>query len=131
MVFKKVSDPLTDFENRTRCRAFDYWTNHVSRWVVQEIALSPSEGQNMVYCGKNSVLWQDFADAVSLFVEVETATHRLSDVMKKAELTKHIPDYFGDVSTLGMQGLSRPFYRRHILHLSILLVEGQAVLILL
>jgi hypothetical protein len=79
--------------------AFTYFT---PRWVVQEIALSPTDGENMVYCGKHSVSWQDFADAVSLFVEVESATHRLSDVMKRAELTKHIPDYFGDVSTLGM-----------------------------
>jgi len=43
------------------------------RWVVQEIALSPHGGT--IYCGKESVAWQDFADVVSLFVEVETATY--------------------------------------------------------
>ncbi len=69
------------------------------RWVVQEIALSPSGGT--IYCGKDEVPWQDFADAVSLFVEVESATHRLSDVMKRDEFFGHISDFFGDVSYLG------------------------------
>jgi hypothetical protein len=69
------------------------------RWVVQEIALSPGGGT--IYCGSDSISWQDFADAVSLFVEVETATHRLSDVMKTEQLFDHIPDFFGDVTSLG------------------------------
>jgi hypothetical protein len=69
------------------------------RWVVQEIALSLSGGT--LYCGKDEVPWQDFADAVSLFVEVESATHRLSDVMKRDEFFGHISDFFGDVSSLG------------------------------
>jgi hypothetical protein len=45
--------------------------------------------------------WQDFADAVALFVEVKTATHRLSEVMKKDPTYYHIPDFFGDVRGLG------------------------------
>ncbi|PMD58677.1 HET-domain-containing protein [Hyaloscypha bicolor E] len=69
------------------------------RWVVQEIALSPRGGT--IYCGKDSNSWQDFADAVSLFVEVETATHRLSDVMKLDRSFGNIPNFFGDVSSLG------------------------------
>ena len=69
------------------------------RWVVQEIALSPRGG--ILYCGKESSTWQDFADAVSLFVEVESATHRLSDVMKLDQTFGNIPDFFGDVSSLG------------------------------
>jgi Heterokaryon incompatibility protein (HET) len=69
------------------------------RWVVQEVALSPSGGT--LYCGKDEVPWSDFADAVSLFVEVESATHRLSDVMKLDQKFGHIPDFFGDVSSLG------------------------------
>jgi hypothetical protein len=59
------------------------------RWVVQEIALSPRGGT--IYCGKDSNSWQDFADAVSLFVEVESATHRLSDVMKLDQSFGNIP----------------------------------------
>jgi hypothetical protein len=69
------------------------------RWVVQEIALSPRGG--IVYCGDEEVSWQDFADAVSLFVEVESATHRLSDVMRQDKVSHYIPDFFGDVSSLG------------------------------
>jgi hypothetical protein len=69
------------------------------RWVVQEVALSPRGGT--IYCGKDSNSWQDFADAVSLFVEVESATHRLSDVMKLDQSFGNIPNFFGDVSSLG------------------------------
>jgi hypothetical protein len=69
------------------------------RWVVQEIALSTHGGT--IYCGKDHNSWQDFADAVSLFVEVESATHRLSDVMKLDQSFGNIPDFFGDVSSLG------------------------------
>ena len=43
------------------------------RWVVQEIALARHA---RLHCGKKSIRWSDFADAVSLFVEVESATHR-------------------------------------------------------
>ncbi|KAE9373669.1 HET-domain-containing protein [Stipitochalara longipes BDJ] len=69
------------------------------RWVVQEIALSPRGGT--IYCGKDHNSWQDFADAVSLFVEVESATHRLSDVMKLDQSFGNIPNFFGDVPSLG------------------------------
>ncbi|KAF8856592.1 HET-domain-containing protein [Acephala macrosclerotiorum] len=69
------------------------------RWVVQEIALSPRGGT--IYCGKEHASWQDFADAVSLFVEVESATHRLSEVMILDDELGNIPDFFGDVSSLG------------------------------
>ncbi len=35
------------------------------RWVMQEVALANSA---VLYCGTDSIPWQDFADAVSLFV---------------------------------------------------------------
>ena len=44
------------------------------RWVVQEIALA---SKARLYCGPDSLPWKEFAVAVELFVEVETATHRL------------------------------------------------------
>jgi hypothetical protein len=50
---------------------------------------------------KKKISWHDFADAVSLFVEVETATHRLSEVMKKDQAFNHIPDFFGYVPAFG------------------------------
>jgi Heterokaryon incompatibility protein (HET) len=68
------------------------------RWVVQEIALAK---RGTLYCGKDSISWQDFADAVSLFVEVESATHRLSEVMRRDEKFYNIPDFFGHVPELG------------------------------
>ncbi|KAI1608937.1 heterokaryon incompatibility protein-domain-containing protein [Exophiala viscosa] len=68
------------------------------RWVVQEIALAK---KGRLYCGTKDIDWQEFADAVSLFVHVETATHLLTDVMKRDQLMGNMPDYFGDVHALG------------------------------
>lgn len=68
------------------------------RWVVQEIALAR---EATVYCGPHSIGWKDFAVAVELFVEVETATHRLSEVMRKDSKDKHVPGLFEYVSALG------------------------------
>lgn len=68
------------------------------RWVVQEIALASAA---KVYCGPHSVPWRSFAVAVELFVEVETATHRLSEVMKRDEKFRHVPGWFEYVSELG------------------------------
>lgn len=48
------------------------------RWVVQEVVLAD---QAMLQVGMDTITWQEFADAVLLFVKVETATHRLSEVM--------------------------------------------------
>lgn len=68
------------------------------RWVVQEIALAR---RAMVYCGDDKISWKKFAVAVELFVEVETATHRLSEVMKKDLKFYHVPNLFEYVSALG------------------------------
>ena len=68
------------------------------RWVVQEIALSSAA---TVYCGPHEIPWKSFAVAVELFVEVETATHRLSEVMKRDEKFRHVPGWFEYVSELG------------------------------
>ncbi|KAH6672878.1 heterokaryon incompatibility protein-domain-containing protein [Halenospora varia] len=68
------------------------------RWVVQEIALSRKA---TIHCGADSLDWKDFAIAVELFVEVETATHRLSEVMKKDPEYYHVPGWFEYVSELG------------------------------
>jgi hypothetical protein len=47
------------------------------RWVVQEVALAPKA---IIHCGSAKLSWNKFAVAVELFVEAETATHRLSEV---------------------------------------------------
>ena len=67
------------------------------RWIVQEIALARD---GLIYCGRRTISWRTFCDAVSLFVEIETATHRLSDIMKKESITNYIPDFFNDVADL-------------------------------
>ncbi|KAL8784217.1 MAG: hypothetical protein Q9213_004109 [Squamulea squamosa] len=67
------------------------------RWIVQEIALAKD---GLIYCGPKTISWRIFSDAVSLFVEVETATHRLSEIMKKSEITDHIPNFFDHVADL-------------------------------
>lgn len=68
------------------------------RWVVQELALARKA---TVYCGRDHIAWKDFAVAVELFVEVETATHRLSEIMQKDEKLRHTPGRFEYVSELG------------------------------
>lgn len=68
------------------------------RWVVQELALAQKP---IIYCGNDRISWKKFAIAVELFVEVETATHRLSEVMKKDRQYQYIPSYFDYVSALG------------------------------
>ncbi|KAI4163993.1 MAG: hypothetical protein LQ342_002490 [Letrouitia transgressa] len=68
------------------------------RWVVQEVALAH---RTVVYCGDDKISWKKFAVAVELFVEVETATHRLSEVMKKDPRFYHVPGWFEYVSALG------------------------------
>ena len=50
------------------------------RWVVQEIALAE---RGILFGGKDKIDWQGFADAVSLFVEAESVTHKLSKVMRQ------------------------------------------------
>jgi hypothetical protein len=68
------------------------------RWVIQEIALA---SRAKLYCGPDSLPWKEFAVAVELFVEVETATHRLSEIMRKDEKSRHVPGWFEYVSELG------------------------------
>lgn len=72
------------------------------RWVVQEVALSR---RAKVYCGVAKISWTDFAVAVELFVEVETATHRLSEVIQKDARFYHVPNWFEYVSELGASRL--------------------------
>jgi Heterokaryon incompatibility protein (HET) len=68
------------------------------RWVVQEIALAQKA---KVYTAKASIDWRDFCDAVSLFVEVEDATRRLTEIMQQHEVYHHVPEFFEDLSALG------------------------------
>ena len=68
------------------------------RWVVQEIALA---GEAVVHCGPDKIFWRELAIAVELFVEIEMATHRLSELMKKDDKFALIPNCFEHISELG------------------------------
>jgi hypothetical protein len=74
------------------------------RWSVTELGLSPLTAT--LYCGKDSIEWMHFTDVVSLFVGAESATHRLSDVSKLDQPFDHIPDFIGDISSLGVAVLT-------------------------
>ncbi|RYN91971.1 hypothetical protein AA0120_g5639 [Alternaria tenuissima] len=83
------------------------------RWVVQEISLAKNA---RIHCGPYSIPWKEFAVAVELFVEVETATHRLSEVMWKDKKFLHVPGMFEYVSELGaslLVGATGKIFRTH------------------
>ena len=67
------------------------------RWIVQEIALA---NDAVIYCGSKTISWKKFTDAVSLFVETERVTHRLSEIMKQEEIADYIPDLFENIAHL-------------------------------
>lgn len=68
------------------------------RWVVQEIALATKA---TIYCGQDSVEWKQFAVAIERFVEVESATRRLSELMQYDAKLRHVRGWFEYVSALG------------------------------
>ncbi|KAI1391136.1 HET-domain-containing protein [Hypoxylon trugodes] len=67
------------------------------RWIVQEIAIAK---EAILLCGAERIGWKDFADAISLFNEVETGSREVSKVMKSNKDLGHMPDFFGNVSEL-------------------------------
>jgi hypothetical protein len=69
----------------------------VRRWILQEILFA---GDAIVYYGSESIAWQDFADAVSLFLKLQTSTHGISDVMKKDSRYYRGPGFFEYISEL-------------------------------
>lgn len=91
----------SDQKNAHKWRAFlglmqrDWFSR---RWVVQEIALAVKA---QVYCGPDTLNWRELAIAVELFVEVETATHRLSELLRKDAKSDVVPNWFEHISELG------------------------------
>jgi hypothetical protein len=91
----------TDQKNAEKWRAFlglmqREWFSR--RWVVQEIALASKAS---VYCGPDELEWRDLAIAVELFVEVETVTHRLSELLRNDAKSDVAPNWFEHISELG------------------------------
>lgn len=74
------------------------------RWIVQEIALA---SKATIHCGRDSMDWNQFAVAIELCGEVETATHRLSEVMPLEVKLQNVPGWFEYVSSLNASLLIR------------------------
>jgi hypothetical protein len=70
------------------------------RWVVQEIALA-NPAKAIILCGEQTITWQEFSDAVSLFIEAESKSHRLSEVMKASTTHNLYQDFFGHIPASG------------------------------
>lgn len=69
-------------------------------WIIQEIALARDA---KVICGRQDsdrIQWDDFADAVQLFVDIETSSHRISNLIQKRTDFHNKPRTFEDVSSL-------------------------------
>jgi Heterokaryon incompatibility protein (HET) len=73
------------------------WFNR--RWIVQEIALAR---RATVFCGDQSVSWQDFSSAVALFV---SRYQDLRQLFQSSKAYRHQPDYLGEVDALGAKAL--------------------------
>lgn len=69
------------------------------RWIVQEISLARSA---ILFCGTQSVSFQDFSAAVSLFV----ARHKdLRSLFQGSKEFHNHPNYLGEVEALGAKSL--------------------------
>lgn len=67
-------------------------------WVVQEVVFAKKA---VLYCGQEEIDWKDFADAVSLFVAVESQNSDLSRKIKANPQFNNVPGFFGSVQALG------------------------------
>lgn len=52
-----------------------------------------------LFCGSKSVAWDDLANAVTLLEKV-ARDGTINRVLKKDQLTNHVPEYFGTISSL-------------------------------
>ncbi|OCK82071.1 HET-domain-containing protein [Lepidopterella palustris CBS 459.81] len=73
------------------------WFNR--RWIVQEISLAR---RATLFCGPQSVSWQDFSAAVSLFV---SRYQDLRPLFQSSKDFQHHPNFLGEVDALGAKSL--------------------------
>jgi hypothetical protein len=90
----KDSNPRAEWKALTELIKRPWFTR---RWIIQEISLAQDA---FLLCGEKKIRWVDFADAISLFNEVETATKSLSEHMQGDKELRHMPDFFGHVPAL-------------------------------
>lgn len=73
------------------------WFNR--RWIVQEIALAR---RATIFCGSQSVSWQDFSSAVALFV---SRYQDLRQLFQSSKDFQYHPNYLGEVDAMGAKAL--------------------------
>ncbi|KAH8886883.1 HET-domain-containing protein [Thozetella sp. PMI_491] len=69
-------------------------------WIIQEIALA---NDAEIICGRDNddrIHWDDFADAVQLFVDTETGSHRISEIIQKDPDYHNVPRMFESIASL-------------------------------
>jgi hypothetical protein len=64
------------------------------RWIVQELARAQNP---IIYCGKDSIPWQDFADIVSLVSRKES---EIREIFRQSSRYDHKHDHVGDLRQL-------------------------------
>jgi Heterokaryon incompatibility protein (HET) len=69
------------------------------RWVIQEISLARNA---TLFCGKDSVSWNQFAGAVSLFT---SKRHDVRKLFQGSSAFHHDPDFLGEVEQSGANRL--------------------------
>jgi hypothetical protein len=73
------------------------WFNR--RWIIQEIALAK---RATLFCGNQSISWQDFSSAVALFV---SRHHDLRQWFRSNSGGQNYPSLLGEVDALGAKAL--------------------------
>lgn len=92
-------------EKETRCREWVALTKLMGqtwfsrRWVVQEIALARCA---TLHCGEYTIPWAHFAEAVTLFEEMEP---RVRTKFRESKHYNQHPDFFGQVSAFSASKL--------------------------
>jgi hypothetical protein len=95
---KLCNDDSTDFKWASfRELMRSEWFNR--RWIIQEIALGR---EATVYCGEQTVSWEEFKWAVSLFISRQKV---LRTMFQKSRDFDHHPDYLGELEALGAKVL--------------------------
>ncbi|KAI0157501.1 HET-domain-containing protein [Xylariaceae sp. FL1272] len=82
-------------------------------WVtLTELIKRPWFNRPYLLCGDKKIDWTDFADAISLFNEVETSMKSLSEHIKGDKALKHMPDFFGQFSATQLVEITNNLFRR-------------------
>jgi hypothetical protein len=73
------------------------WFNR--RWIIQELAMAR---EPIIYCGNQTVSWEEFTYAVDIFV---AKAPELRKLFKRSPLVDHDAEYLGELDALGAKTL--------------------------